>query len=575
MESGDAAIVGAAGGSRPSPGPGDAGGGRGEVDAGPRSEFAASGSRSRWRLSRPALLTLAVGLLITAALSGAALILYNHNETRLLRLRARELSLVLSTAVPTLQTPLASAAELADATGGSAKKFRAFMTPLVGAGRPFISASLWRAEGSPAKPTVVVGAAPVLAAKPAEAQRLFAQARASGQLVLTGLLAGSVPRLGYAFATPGGRGGYIAYAENPLPASGRSKLAESTGFGDLDYALYLGRSRRRKDLLVTNMSHFPVTGRQASTVVPFGKGAFTLVVTPARSLGGTFFENLPWVIALVGALVSMAAAVLTERIVRRRADAERLAVVLDRVASENRQMYRQQRGIAQTLQHALLPEAFPKIDGLSVSASYVPAASGIDVGGDWYDVIPCEDGGALLLIGDVSGHGLRAATAMASLRHAALAYAAVDTDPATVLSKLSNFVNASSPDYFATMLCVRVDVSEHRICIASAGHLPPLLLGGGQARLLEFEPDMAIGVARDWQYRETEVSVPPHAILLAYTDGLVERRGELLDEGLERLRRSASASPAQVDQLVASLARELPAEGHNDDTAIVGIQWRT
>ncbi len=186
--------------------------------------------------------------------------------------------------------------------------------------------SLWPAEASPPTPSVVVGTAPVLASKPAEARRLFAQARQSGQLVLTNLLPGAVPRLGYAFAVPSSHGGYIAYAENPLPANGRSQLAESTGFGDLNYALYLGRSQNAKARLVTNMTHFPITGRKASTVVPFGKGAFTLVVTPARSLGGSFFEDLPWLIALVGALVSMAAAVMTERIVRRRADAERLAV---------------------------------------------------------------------------------------------------------------------------------------------------------------------------------------------------------------------------------------------------------
>ena len=575
MESGDAAIADAAGSSRAVSVPlGEEGGDR-TPDTSAQHAIAQAGSGSRWRLSRAAVLTLLAGLLITAGFAVAARVLYNHNETRLLRLRARELSLVLSTAVPSLQTPLASAAELANATGGSPAKFRAFVTPLVGTGRAFTSASLWPAEASPPAPSVVVGTPPVLASQPAEARRLFAQARQSGQLVLTNLLPGAVPRLGYAFAVPRPHGGYIAYAENPLPASGRSQLAESTGFGDLNYALYLGRSENAKARLVTNMTHFPITGRQASTVVPFGKGAFTLVVTPARSLGGSFFEDLPWLIALVGALISMAAAVMTERIVRRRADAERLAGVLDRVASENRQMYTQQRGIAQTLQHALLPEAFPVLDGLATSASYVPAASGIDVGGDWYDVVPTEDGGALVLIGDVSGHGLRAATTMASLRHAALAYAAEDTAPASVLSKLSNFVNSSSPDYFATMLCVRVDIAGHRVTIASAGHLPPLLIGDGEAKLLEFEPDMAIGVARNWEYHETEVSVPPRAILIAYTDGLVERRGELLDEGLERLRRTAASEPPQLDRLVANLARELPAAEHSDDTAIVGIQWRT
>ena len=477
--------------------------------------------------------------------------------------------------MPTLQTPLASAAELADATGGNAQKFRAFMTPLVGKGGAFTSASLWPAGGSRVAPTVVVGERPALAGRPGEARKLFAEAEQSGQLVLTELLPGAIPRLGYAYAVPGAHGGFVVYAENPLPASRHSQLAESTGFGDLNYALYLGRSRQRNDLLVSNITHFPITGRQASTVVPFGKGAFTLVVTPARSLGGTFFEDLPWLIVLVGAMVSMAAAVLTERVVRRRADAERLAGVLDRVASENRQLYTQQRGIAQTLQHALLPETLPEIPGLRISASYVPASSGIDVGGDWYDVVPVGDNSALLLIGDVSGHGLRAATTMASLRHAALAYASEDPSPASVLSKLSNFVNAGSPDYFATMLCARVDVAEHRITLASAGHLPPLLIAEGEARLLEFDPDVAIGVARDWEYRETEVEIPPRAILVAYTDGLVERRGELLDVGLERLRRVALDAPPELDQLVAGLERDLPGEEHSDDTAIVGIQWRT
>ncbi len=141
MESGDAAIANAAGSSRAAPSltgaEGAAAGDAREADVTAREALAAAGSTSRWRLSKAALLTLAAGLLITAAFALAALALYNHNETRLLRLRDRELSLVLSTAVPTLQTPLASAAELANATGGSAKKFRAFMAPLVGRG-PFV-----------------------------------------------------------------------------------------------------------------------------------------------------------------------------------------------------------------------------------------------------------------------------------------------------------------------------------------------------------------------------------------------------------------------------------------------------
>jgi serine phosphatase RsbU (regulator of sigma subunit) len=532
-------------------------------------------SVSRWRLSRPALVTLLAGLLLTAALAVTARVTYNHNETRLLRLRALELGLVLRTVVPTLQTPLASAAELADATGGSVPKFRAFMAPLVGPAGQFASASLWPANGPLTKPVVVVGSAPSLAMNPEQARRFMAHAMQSRQLSITNLLSRPTPRLGYAFYTPGPGGGYIAYAESPLPANGRSRVAENTGFNDLNYAVFLGRSTDRKNLLVTDIPHFPISGRKASATVPFGDSAFTLLVTPNRSLGGTFFESLPWIIVLLGVSISVAAAMLTERLARRRADAERLAGVLDRVATENRQMYAQQRGIAQTLQHALLPEVLPSFPGLRVSAVYVPAASGIDVGGDWYDVVPCEGERVLLVIGDVSGHGLKAATTMASLRHATLAYATEDPRPAAVLSKLSAFVSAASQGYFATVLCVLVDVPGHRMSIASAGHLPPLLLDGDGSRFLDFEPDVAIGVSRDWKYRETTVPAPPQAALIAFTDGLVERRGELLDVGLERLQVAATRRRLDLDQLVGQLSRDLDSEEHHDDTAIVGIQWES
>ena len=355
--------------------------------------------------------------------------LYNHNETRLLKLRARELSLVLSTAVPTLQTPLASAAELADATGGSAAKFRAFMTPLVGTGRALhVGLAVARRSvprGPDGRGRHASGAGLEGPAKHATPVRRGRAERTAGA---DQPAPGAAPRLGYAFAVPGAHGGYVVYAENPLPANRRSQLAESTGFGDLNYALYLGRSRERSDRLVSNMTHFPITGRQASTVVPFGKGAFTLVVTPARSLGGTFFEDLPWLIVLVGG-DGVDGGGRDDRADRPAACRRRAAGgVLDRVASENRQLYTQQRGIAQTLQHALLPETFPDAGrgcGPAPATCRPPRGSTwAGTGTTWF---PTEDGGALLLIGDVSGHGLRAATTMASLRHAALAYAAEDT----------------------------------------------------------------------------------------------------------------------------------------------------
>jgi serine phosphatase RsbU (regulator of sigma subunit) len=520
-------------------------------------------------------IALLLGLLVTAVFAVISLRVYDRNEDRLLRLRAREVGSVLTAVVPSIQTPLASAAELADATGGDAARFRAFMAPYVGPGRQFASASLWHLGASKLAPMAVVGTAPVLATLPAQMRTFFKHAERSQRLNIIGILGAPRPSLGFEFSTPGARHGYAVYAENPLPKDRRSALARNSAFSDLNYALYLGRSRRQADLLVTSLHRFPIKGRQASTSTPFGDTVFTLIVTPNGPLGGAFFASLPWIIVVVGVLISLAAALMTDRLARRRQHAERLSGVLDRVAAENHQLYTEQRGIAQTLQHALLPDALPPFGGLRVSARYIPAASGIDVGGDWYDVVARSEGQALLVIGDVSGHGLHSATTMALLRHATLAYAAEDSRPAAVLAKLSDFVNGEDHDYFATVLCALIDVEAHTLTIASAGHIAPLLMNGADGDYVKLKVNVPIGVTRDSDYEETIVPVPPSSTLVAFTDGLVERRTEILDSGLARLRETAMGQRLAPDDLVEVLTRDLASKDHNDDTAIVVIQWKS
>jgi serine phosphatase RsbU (regulator of sigma subunit) len=364
------------------------------------------------------------------------------------------------------------------------------------------------------------------------------------------------------------------YGENPLPKDRRSGLASNSAFSDLDYVLYLGHSRRAQDLLVTSLSRFPVQGRRAVDVVPFGDNAFTLVVTPHAPLGGSFFASLRWIIIGAGVVITLAAALIAERLARRRRYAEQLSSVLDRVASENLELYTEQRGIAQTLQHALLPDALPAIPGLQVSARYVPAASGIDVGGDWYDVVAADERRVLLVIGDVSGHGLRAATTMASLRHATLAYATEEPRPGRVLAKLSTFVERDAHEYFATVLCALIDVESHQLTIASAGHYAPLLINNGDTRYVELQGDVPIGVPNRSEYREKTVSVNPNTTLVAFTDGLVERRGEVIDDGLARLRKAATGPRLPLAELLGKLVSDLASDDHHDDTAIVGIRWQ-
>jgi serine phosphatase RsbU (regulator of sigma subunit) len=528
----------------------------------------------QWRPSWVFAVTLAAGLAVTAALSLTALSVYHRNETRLLNLRVRELNLVLAATAPAIQTPLASAAELANATQGDVKKFRAFVTPFVGPKQQFQSISLWRLGGKIPQPVVVLGYKPLLAAQPAQAAAFFSPKMKTGVMNVTSILPGKPPALGFGYSIPSARRSFAVYAENPLPSNRRSRIEGNTAFSDLNYAVYLGRSRRASDVIVTSVDHLPLKGRTAADTVPFGAGAFTLVVSPRGSLGGSFFQSLPWIIALLGCAVSLAAALMTDRLAQRRRRAEVMAGELDQIAAETRERYTEQRSISQTLQHALLPDTLPEFNGLQVTARYVPAASGVDIGGDWYDVVATDEQRVLLVIGDVSGHGLRAATTMAMLRHTALAYVAQDARPASVLTKLSDFVNRGSHDYFATVLCVLIDVAAHEVTVASAGHMAPLLLGGERAEFIDLDVDAPIGVPGNGGYRETTVAVPPNATLLAFTDGLVERRGEVLDVGLARLRDLATRERLGLDDLIARLARELATDDHHDDTAIVGIRWQ-
>jgi hypothetical protein len=205
--------------------------------------------------------------IVALALAWTSRSLYEHNETRLLNLRVRELGLALAGAVPSIQTPLASAAALADATSGEPQKFRAFMAPYVGPGRQFVSVSLWPLGTGRLAPAVVAGAPPVLASRPSEARAFFAKAQRTRVLSVAGILGADTRLLGYELNASGRGAGFAVYAESGLPRDRRSRRAGTAAFSDLNYAIYLGRSRRPGDLLATNIPRLPIHGRQASNLV--------------------------------------------------------------------------------------------------------------------------------------------------------------------------------------------------------------------------------------------------------------------------------------------------------------------
>jgi serine phosphatase RsbU (regulator of sigma subunit) len=241
------------------------------------------------------------------------------------------------------------------------------------------------------------------------------------------------------------------------------------------------------------------------------------------------------------------------------------------VAVDNAQSYRRERDAALTLQRSLLPQLVPRVAGVSLAWRYLPGAAGTHIGGDWYDVIPLEQGRVGLVIGDVMGRGLRAAALMGQLRATARAHASAEIGPGAVLARLDAALARLEQDQITTVLFAVLDPASRSLTVAAAGHLPPLLRSADGAAYLEVVPGPPLGAGHA-DYPELRVTVPGGATLLFYTDGLVEDRELSVDIGMEKLRASVEdvASPEELcDRALAALGRDTQ---HDDDTAMLAVR---
>jgi PAS domain S-box-containing protein len=250
-----------------------------------------------------------------------------------------------------------------------------------------------------------------------------------------------------------------------------------------------------------------------------------------------------------------------------------LVLMADRagLAIEHARAYEREVGTVEMLQRSLLPDQLPKLPGVRIAARYLPG--GADVGGDWYDAIPLEDGRVGLAMGDVVGHGLGAAALMGQLRYAARAYALEGHSPPAVLDRLDRLVRSLPGAQMATLLYLVVDSDLETVRFASAGHVPPLVVGpDAEARFLEGAPNPPLGVFDSTGHEELTVKLEPGSTIVLYTDGLVEERGVSIDTGLEALRQAARhpADPVELcDHLVDSMLAIHPA---HDDIAVLALQ---
>jgi serine phosphatase RsbU (regulator of sigma subunit) len=263
-------------------------------------------------------------------------------------------------------------------------------------------------------------------------------------------------------------------------------------------------------------------------------------------------------------------------------DSELLQLAADRAALAVQTMAVQDdRLAALALQRSLRPAALPVMPGLELAARYVTGSG--NVGGDWYDVFVLPSGDLGMVVGDVAGSGLTAAVIMGRMRSALRAYVLETEDPGIVLRMLDRKIQYFEPEAMATVQYAVYHQETGQLTVSSAGHLPPVLAAPDREPVLaEIDVDVPIGVADDAPRRSTVIRIPPGALLCSYTDGLVERRDEILDTGLGLLTATlgqtlawaggeAALAETACAQVMRALVGNAPAR---DDVAVLMLHRR-
>ncbi|MGW4203275.1 SpoIIE family protein phosphatase [Streptomyces sp. NPDC004726] len=229
--------------------------------------------------------------------------------------------------------------------------------------------------------------------------------------------------------------------------------------------------------------------------------------------------------------------------------------------------------LARTLQRSLLPRKLPVLPGGRAVARYLPATVGLEVGGDWYDVIPLPDSHVALVIGDVQGHSAEAATIMGQMRTAIRAYAVEGHPPDVVVGLTNRLLIGMETDLFATCCYVDLDMEEGVALFVRAGHLPPLLRHpDGATEELVVQGGPPLGVVADAYFPMTEAGLVPGTLLALLTDGLVESASLPLDEGMRRLRTLlGSADPSDTGKTADELLGHV--DRRDDDVAVLLLRY--
>ena len=510
------------------------------------------------------------GSLVTALISLTAARLDESNEHRLLDVQTRQAAALVGAAIAGVEAPLQTAIDIATVTHGEPSAFVSYIGSHAGPQGTFAAASLWRVDGGAPQAIASVGTFSPTTTVHAQMTQIE-QSRAKHTLAVGGIPAGYITRITYALVDSSGT--YAIYAERPIAANRRVPVENNSAFSELNFATYLGPTTSNADIATTDVSRLPLRGHVVTETIPFGDSVITLTTTARGHLGSVFSLELWWIVIIIGSVLTLAAAAAGGRLTHLRERAESDSRTIAGLYDELDAGYGEQRSIALTLQQALLPQTNPDIPELEIGSRYVAGVDGVDVGGDWFSMIAIDDERFAFVVGDVSGRGVRAAAVMARMRFSIRAYLAEGHSPGDTLRLAARQLDRREDGHFATALVGIAVVSTREVTVASAGHLPPVVQDGADAHFLTGRVGRPLGIGGT-EYPSSTHTMPAGSLLLAYTDGLVERRTEALDAGLERLRREVSRASGPIDEVISTIVTAMTGDGSEDDVAVLAFRWR-
>lgn len=505
---------------------------------------------------------LLAGLLVTA--TGAAMTwrTYRASEDRLLEQQAREAGAVLSGAIARTETAVANTARLVDATDADAQEFARFERVLV-ADHGFVGAHVVGADG---EVVATSSTGPLIGPpeQPALVAALIDRARNDPGSIRVALVEGTARRVAYATTsrqpTP-----HVVYAESPLPDE-PTGLGRSDGpFSDIDYALSLGGGSDTPVLLYASTDEVPLTGTTTTVDLPLGDLRLQFTARAAVPLSGRFAQSAPYVLALGGTLVSVAAALGTRAVLRRGRAAERLATELSR-------MTQQQRAGIETLRRSLLPQRLSVPPGVLVHTGFWPADRDSEISGDFYDAFQVDDRRWAVVIGDVCGKGAEAAALTGLTRHTIRAAARHLASPVEVLRWTHEAIASYGTATYVTVCFAFLDVTDDglHVALSLGGHPRPALWRGGEVRMIG-DRGTLLGLVEPTLTTTVEHLVPGDVLLL-YTDGLTDTPVAPLDDAsLADLVATAltACDPEGCAEAIHSELHRLRPQGSSDDSALL------